>query len=54
MPTVDTCGAGDAFLAALALKYEEEDLEFCNKWAAISTTRNGVYVPTLGELNDFN
>ena len=52
--TVDTCGAGDAFLAALALKYEEEDLEFCNKWAAISTTRNGVYVPTLGELNDFN
>lgn len=39
---VDTCGAGDAFLAAYAAT---EDLEFCNRWAALSTTYVGTVVP---------
>jgi bifunctional ADP-heptose synthase (sugar kinase/adenylyltransferase) len=39
---VDTCGAGDAFLAAYAVS---EDLEFANRWAGLSTTYKGTIVP---------
>ncbi|HBY68778.1 MAG TPA: hypothetical protein DEG69_14155 [Flavobacteriaceae bacterium] len=51
---VDTCGAGDAFLAALTSQYHRKDLTFCNKWAALTTIKRGVYVPTVEELNEFN
>jgi bifunctional ADP-heptose synthase (sugar kinase/adenylyltransferase) len=44
---VDTCGAGDAFLAAYAVS---EDLEFANKWAGLSTTYKGTIVPEKGSL----
>ena len=39
---VDTCGAGDAFLAAYAVS---EDLGFANRWAGLSTTYYGTVVP---------
>lgn len=39
---VDTCGAGDAFLAAYAVS---EDLDFANRWAGLSTTYKGTIVP---------
>jgi sugar/nucleoside kinase (ribokinase family) len=39
---VDTCGAGDAFLAAYAVS---EDLEFANRWAGLSTTYKGTIIP---------
>ena len=51
---VDTCGAGDAFLAALITQYERKNLEFCNRWAALATTKKGVHVPDIKELNAFN
>lgn len=38
---IDTCGAGDAFLAALASRGfppDEDSLRFANFWAALSTT----------------
>lgn len=40
---IDTCGAGDAFLAAYVAA---EDLTFANRWAALSTTYKGTIVPT--------
>lgn len=39
---VDTCGAGDAFLAALVAK---RDIMAANRWAALSTTYKGTIVP---------
>ena len=41
---VDTCGAGDAFLAALV---SSNDIHFANKWAAASCTYKGTVVPQL-------
>ena len=41
---VDTCGAGDAFLAAFVI---HGNLEEANKWAAISTTYVGTVVPKI-------
>jgi sugar/nucleoside kinase (ribokinase family) len=46
--TVDTCGAGDAFLAAFVKS--GNNLDFANKWAAISTTKMGTIVPALAEM----
>lgn len=46
--TVDTCGAGDAFLAAYVAK--DGDLEFANRWAALSTTYKGTFVPKIEDL----
>lgn len=45
---VDTCGAGDAFLAAFV---SSDDMLFANKWAALSTTKIGTMVPSLSELD---
>ena len=49
---VDTCGAGDAFLAALCSKYDSKDLDFCNKWAAASTLNVGTKPPNMERLNE--
>jgi len=46
--TIDTCGAGDSFLAALVAS--REDLEFSNKWAAASTQQIGTNTPNLEEV----
>jgi D-beta-D-heptose 7-phosphate kinase/D-beta-D-heptose 1-phosphate adenosyltransferase len=46
--TVDTCGAGDSFLAALVAS--GEDLSFSNKWAAASTLQIGTNAPNLEEV----
>ena len=48
----DTCGAGDAFLAALCTKYDSKDLNFCNKWAAASTLTIGTEPPNIEVLNE--
>jgi len=40
--TVDTCGAGDAFLAAYVVT---DSLQLANHWAALSTTYLGTIVP---------
>ena len=42
---VDTCGAGDSFLAALCSRLDTMDIDFSNKWAAHSTLKKGTYVP---------
>lgn len=44
---VDTCGAGDAFLAGYV---HWGTLEGANRWAALSTTKMGTIVPKLEEL----
>lgn len=46
---VDTCGAGDAFLAAYVAS--GEDLSYANRWAALSVTKLGTQVPLLYELD---
>ena len=47
---VDTCGAGDAFLAAFSMFVEEGDLSICNRWAALSTTHTGTQTPSVERL----
>ena len=50
---VDTCGAGDAFLAALStgdLSRPHEALARANKWAALSTTVKGPQPPDFEEF----
>ena len=52
---VDVTGAGDTFLAALAIKFLEtnnikEAVEFANKAAAITVQHFGVYAPTVKEI----
>lgn len=49
----DTCGAGDAFLAAFAVCLGDMNLKFCNMWAAISTTKLGTSCSSLEDLDDF-
>lgn len=44
---VDTCGAGDAFLAAYCLS---NSLEFANIWAGLSTLQRGAIPPTMAML----
>ena len=50
----DSCGAGDSFLAAFAVKYPDFDLEFCNKWAAASTLNMGTKHPTYEDFYALN
>jgi len=47
---VDTCGAGDAFLAAYALT---EDMAFANLWAGLSTEVQGANPPTIERLREW-
>lgn len=50
---VDTCGAGDAFLAALALEdlqEPEQALASANRWAALSTTVKGPQPPSIKDF----
>lgn len=47
---IDTCGAGDAFLAAFVAsekRYLAETLQDANNWAARSTTYKGTIVPEV-------
>jgi bifunctional ADP-heptose synthase (sugar kinase/adenylyltransferase) len=51
----DVCGAGDTFLAALAIRYLEtksikEAIQFAMKAAAITVKYTGVYAPTREEI----
>ncbi len=49
--TVDTCGAGDAFLACLSTKdwknNPQQSLKISNAWAALATEQLGTTVPDL-------
>ena len=52
----DVCGAGDTFLATLAIRYLEtksikEAIEFAMKAAAITVKHTGVYAPTREEID---
>jgi len=47
--SVDTCGAGDALLAAFVHGFN--DLDAANQWAALSTTYNGTIVPKFEDLH---
>jgi len=50
---VDTCGAGDAFLAAFSLgdrNSPAESLAIANAWAALSTTLKGTAIPKKQDL----
>jgi len=50
---VDTCGAGDAFLAALCLSglaRPELSLQIANHWAGLATTIHGTVPPTAAQL----
>jgi len=49
--SIDTCGAGDAFLAAFSLNADNCDLKFCNKWAAASTLNIGIGPPNLKDID---
>lgn len=51
----DVCGAGDTFLAALAVRYIETNdmstaIEYAMKAASITVTHIGVYAPTRKEI----
>lgn len=50
---VDTCGAGDAFLAAFSLgdrNFPKETLAIANAWAALKTTLKGTAIPQKQDL----
>ena len=53
---VDTCGAGDTFLAALVYGYLNNDsdiesaIEFANRAAAVTVQHSGVYAPSVEEI----
>lgn len=54
--SVDTCGAGDAFLAACAvsdLKEISNVMEFANIWAGLSTTIHGTLPPTIKKFENY-
>lgn len=51
---IDTCGAGDAYLAAFSLGDRDnpiESLRIANIWGALSTTIHGTIPPKRRELN---
>ena len=45
---LDTIGAGDSFFAAICSDINNINLEFGNKWAALSTLKRGTSVPSRG------
>ena len=53
---VDTCGAGDTFLAALCYGYLDnhnnisQAIKFANLAAAVTVQHSGVYAPTMEEI----
>jgi len=54
----DVCGAGDVFLASLVYaflqsKCMERSIVYANKLASRSVTKNGTYVLSKGDINDF-
>jgi bifunctional ADP-heptose synthase (sugar kinase/adenylyltransferase) len=54
----DVCGAGDVFLASLVYafmkcKIIEKSIIYANNLAARSVTKNGTYVLSKGDINDF-
>ena len=55
----DVCGAGDTFLAALAVRYietnsMEDAIRFAMKAAAVTVKHIGVYAPTREEIENGN
>lgn len=51
--SIDTCGAGDAFFAMLAMsdiKAPESALTSANRWAGLATTRLGANPPALQDF----
>jgi bifunctional ADP-heptose synthase (sugar kinase/adenylyltransferase) len=54
---IDSCGAGDSFLAALSLcdykGHPEESLYLANIWAGLSVTKLGTKIPKKQELIDY-
>ena len=48
--SIDTCGAGDAFLASFILNFKKGNLSDCNKWAALSTKYLGTKTPSRFDL----
>jgi len=53
----DVCGAGDTFLAALAVRYTETNdmptaIDFAMKAAAVTVKHIGVYAPTREEIEE--
>lgn len=55
----DVCGAGDTFLAALALKYVKTNdicgaIEFANAVSSFSVTKHGIYCVTQQDLYSLN
>jgi len=48
--SIDSCGAGDAFLAAFTIFCEENNIDLCNKWAALSTTQMGTKCANVERL----
>lgn len=54
----DVCGAGDVFLASLVYafmecKIIEKSIVYANSLATRSVTKNGTYVLSKGDINDF-
>lgn len=49
---VDTCGAGDAFLAAYV--HSNDSMDFANRWAALSVMYVGTVVPKIEDLRLFD
>ena len=52
LKAVDTIGAGDAFLAALAVSpnLNKDAISFANKWAGLAVTVQGTEPPKLADL----
>jgi rfaE bifunctional protein kinase chain/domain len=54
---IDTCGAGDSFLAAFSSTDFKSNPEFSLKlasiWAGLSTLKNGTETPSIQEMKDY-
>jgi rfaE bifunctional protein kinase chain/domain len=54
---IDTCGAGDSFLAAFSLSdfrsNPDLSLRLANVWAGLSTLKKGTETPSVRELKDY-
>ena len=52
-------GCGDTFISSLTLKYLEtgnfsDSIDFANYCASISASKNGVYNPTVSDINNYH